>query len=417
MAASEAQRSNAALEERALKLAAEVLGPSARAVDAENRFPHESVAALRSAGLLGYFVPPALGGVGGDLATYGRIASILGEQCLSTAMIWVMHAHQTAVLVDHGGPAAESVLADIASNGRLLASVTSEYGKGGEVLRAEAPLVAEGDRLRLRRPAPMVSYGREASYYLVTMRSDASRPPTDVSLVLVAATDGTIDSRGEWNAMGLRGTQSVPMSFDVVVDRERVIGESFRHAAVMTLIPAAQIGWSAAWLGGARGAFKRLVAFERERRSPKLTSALFLTRLARQRVSLDLVQSLLDQVTDRLDRLREAEAPLAAYEDITHSIAINNLKIAGSALPFEVADELVELAGVSRGYLADDPAGLERVFRDLRAATLMFSNERLLRTNGKLILVEASAAERLWHRSEEEEKQENEAAREEESNG
>jgi hypothetical protein len=39
---------------------------------------------------------------------------------------------------------------------------------------------------------------------------------------------------------------------------------------------------------------------------------------------------------------------------------------------------------------------IERVFRDLRSATLMYHNDRLLGANGKLILVEDSGAEAIW---------------------
>ena len=171
--------------DRAGEIGRTVLPRWAALVDAENRFPIESVAALRDAGLLGYFIPPELGGIGGDIRTYCDIAELLGRECLSTALIWVMHAHQTAVLVDHRTPAHEPYLREIAEYGVLLASVTSEYGKGGDVLRADAPLVREGTQLRVRRRAPVVSYGAQAGFFLITMRSAEDRPATDVTLVLV----------------------------------------------------------------------------------------------------------------------------------------------------------------------------------------------------------------------------------------
>lgn len=383
------------LVDRAREISRTVLSRHAAAVDAKGRFPEEGVAALRAAGLLGLFVPPELGGVGGDVRTYCRIAELLGAECLSTALVWAMHAHQTAVLVDHRTPEHWPPLREIAG-GLLLASVTSEYGKGGDVLRADAPLTTEGSLVRVKRRAPAVSYGAQAGFFLVTMRSAESRPATDVSLVLVRPEDGSVAVTGDWQAMGLRGTVSVPMEFDVCVERHRIVGRSFREVALMTLVPLAQAGWTAAWYGAARGALARFIGHQREVRDPRLGSDLFVSRVAELRLKLDLIESLLLRVTGRLDELRSQNAPLASYEDPSYNILVNNLKIAGSRLAFSVADGLVELSGLSYGYLRAPDSGLERVFRDLRSAALMYSNDRLLQANGRLALVEDQPVQRIW---------------------
>jgi alkylation response protein AidB-like acyl-CoA dehydrogenase len=368
-------------------------------VDAKNRFPQESIDALREAGLFGYFIPTQYGGLGGDLKTAVKIAALLGEKCLSTALIWGMHLHQVAVLADHAADAQADVLTTIAREGTLVASVTSEPEKGGDLLRAWAPIQPEGNRLRVRRAAPIVSYGAEAGYFLITMRSGEDKPDTDVSLVLVTPEDGEITVTGEWNAMGTRGTRSVPMTFDVLVDPSRIIGKSFREVVMQTMIPAVHIGWTAAWYGGARGAFRRFVSQLRTMGATgkrKLDSDLFLSRLARLRVSLDLLEAMLNQTTERVQSLRQNQATLKEYEDITHNIGLDNLKIAGSELAFSIVDGLIELSNFNQGYLKNEPYGLERVFRDLRSASLQYKNDRLLEANGKLILVEDSPMSAIW---------------------
>jgi len=389
--------SPAAIVRVAHRLSREVLALHAAAVDDEGRFPEEGIAALTEAGLLGYFIPDATGGLGGDYSTYSQIATELGKGCLSTALTWVMHTHQVAVLVEHGLPAQQAHLERVAAEGLLVASVTSEHGKGGDVLRAEAPLIQMGGGFRLRRQAPVVSYGAQAAYFLITMRAAEDRPPTDAHLVLVDARDpGKIEVTGDWDALGLRGTCSVPMHFDVTVDAERVVGSSFRRAILTTLAPAAQVGWVAAWLGAAQGAFQRVVHQLRRERSSRLQSDLFLARLAELRVGLDLTQSLLEKVARRMDEERQPGSPPPSGRDSTLYIAVNNLKIAGSRSTFAAVDGLIELMGLAGGYLRHHPSGLERTFRDLRSASLMFSNERLLAANGRLILLEDSPIERIW---------------------
>lgn len=360
-------------------------------VDAQNRFPRESIESLHEAGLLGFFVPCEMGGPGGDFKTFCQIAAILGAGCLSTALIWTMHCQQLLILADHARAEHGDLLATIGRTGALAASVTSEYGKGGELLTAQAPLLPEGERLRLRRAAPVVSYGAEADFYLITMRAGEARPPSDVSLVLVSRDDGEVKVTGDWNAMGMRGTRSIPMAFDVVVARERVLGPSFRAVALQSMVPAGHLGWTAAWFGGAQGALKRFVRQLRARSAQgksRLNSDLLLSRLANLRLSLDLIEAMLYRVADQVDSMRQEGAPLSAYEEVTYNIALNNVKVAGSRLAFSVADGLMELAGLSQGYLKEEALSLERVFRDLRSAPLMFHNDRLLDANGRLLLVE-----------------------------
>ena len=385
--------------EAAQSISQRVLKRWAADVDAKNRFPQENMDALREEGLLGFFVPSKFGGQGGDFETYCHIAAILGAECLSTALIWSIHCQQVTVLADHAAADQADVLAKIAKNGSLVAGVTTEYGKGGDLLTAQTPLLPENGRLRVCRSAPIVSYGAEADFFLITMRSGEDKPPNDVSLVLVTHDDGQIAVADEWDAMGMRATRSVPMKFDTVVDRSQVIRKSFRQIALQTIIPAGHLGWTAAWFGAARSAFMYFVSQLRTtggQGKQKLNSDLFISRLANLRISLDLIEAMLYQVTERLDKLRRAGAPLERYEDITHNIALNNLKVAGSRLAFSVADELVELGGIGRGYVKSDTVPFERVFRDLRSASLMYSNDRLLETNGKLILVENSPISTVW---------------------
>lgn len=392
--------SEEALIEAASDISQRVLGGWAAEIDRQNRFPQESIDALREAGLLGFFVPASHGGYDGTIRAYSRIAALLGAGCLSTALIWAMHCQQVAVLAAHAAQQHPDVLTTIAQRGSLVASVTTEYGKGGDLLSAESPLAQEHGRLRLQRVAPIVSYGQQAAFYLITMRSGAERPANDVSLVLVTPADGEVAVRGEWNAMGMRGTCSVPMEFNVLVDHERVIGRSFREVALQTMVPVGHIGWASAWFGAARGAF---TGFVRQLRSGKqrhkLKSDLFVSRLANLRVSLDLMDAMVYRVVDQYATLRQCAAPPEAYEDIAYNIALNNLKVAVSRLAFSVVEGLIELSGLSQGYLKNDSLGLERVFRDLKSAALMYHNDRLIVANGKLLLIEHTPMGAIWSRS------------------
>lgn len=381
-------------------LSRDVLRQWASDVDSCNRFPSESLDAIASAGLLGYFVPKSLGGQEGSLSRFCELASIMAEQCLSTAMIWVMHCQQVTVLRNHSAEVHSDVLKNVITRNSLIASVTSEYGKGGDLLRVDAPLKDEGDQVRVDRQAPSVSYGKEAEFYLVTMRSSSDAPRDDVRLLVVPSDGngrGEISVVGGWEALGMRGTRTVPMKFDVLLNRDSIIEEKFKRVALQTIIPTAHLGWSAAWIGAARGACRRFVKYSRRisaRSSEKSQLATVLSRLAELRVSIDLCQALLEQVANESDMMWNNRTTHESYESASHNIRLNNLKIAGSNLAYSVVDRLVDLGGMRYGYMKHDD-GLERIFRDLRSASIMFSNQRLLDANGKLLLVERASKGRI----------------------
>ncbi len=364
-------------------------------VDQSNRFPHESVERLRSAGLLALMVPTGLDGGRGSYRLLSQVAAILGDACLSTAIIWAMHSQQVLTLVDHGGPNLAGAVETVARDGCLIASATAERDGGGRLFSVQSPLVRQGDQLRLERSAPTVSYAAAARYFLVTMRAAPDAPLNDVRLVLVDRQDGGIQIEGSWNALGMRGTQTVPVRFDLTLDPSRVVAEPFRSLAIRTFIPAGHVGWAAAWYGAASGALRRFVRWLRTRgsqRAARLDSDLLLSRIADLRARLDPVGALLDRMANRLDEYRDNRVPIERLAEPTHQIELNNLKIVASEVTFGVVDELVQLAGLREGYLANRELGLERVFRDLRSASLMFGNERLRQANGRLMLLEPTPA-------------------------
>src|SRR5438045_2228196 len=78
-------------QKRAAKLAAGVLGEYAADVDANARFPEESVEALGHEGFFGLCISKDLGGAGQGPRVFAAVTEELAQGCCSTAMIYVMH--------------------------------------------------------------------------------------------------------------------------------------------------------------------------------------------------------------------------------------------------------------------------------------------------------------------------------------
>jgi acyl-CoA dehydrogenase len=371
-----------------------VLEREAAAVDDGAVFPEAGLAMLRSSGLMGLMVPRRYGGLGGSAATMSAVTRELAEGCMSTAMVWGMHCQQVAAVVGHASEGLrEDVLPRIAAGDTYIASVTSERGKGGHLLTALAPLEQDGPDLVVRRDAPIVTGGLHADAFLITMRASADAPPSDVALVWADRSQLEIEARANWNPMGARGTHSVALELCGRVQRGNLVGEAgFRDVALRTFVPVGHIAWSSAWLGAATGALRKMLAVFRDprmRRDYDLKSDLFATRLARIRLELGVVHACLRQALDSWQELcHDPHADSADFEHPRFQLAINELKIVASERLFAAVDQLIELSGLRHGYLRSSPVALERTFRDLRSASLMYGNDRLLVANGKLALLD-----------------------------
>jgi acyl-CoA dehydrogenase len=364
-----------------------VLEQHAAATDRSAEFPVKAVDELRAAGLMGLLVPVAHGGSGGDLGDLVAIAGLLGSRCVSTALIWAMHCQQVDCVVRFGGERLRAeLLPRIAAGDVYLASVTTEAGKGGHLLSGNAALVGEGDLLRLDRQAPIVTGGGHAEGFLVTMRESPDADDHRVTLCYAERDQLDLETTGDWDPLGMRGTASAGMRLRGAVPAHQVVGEpgGFRAVAVESMIPAGHLGWSAVWLGAARAVLSEVLGMVRGRGADKV-SDLTADRLARARIDVELVASYLASVRDEVLAHRRGGSSLGGMPTQIH---LNNLKVAASELTFRAVDGLMQVAGLAKGYLRDSPIPVERVFRDLRSAALNYSNDRLTTMTGALALLD-----------------------------
>ncbi|WP_217558997.1 acyl-CoA dehydrogenase family protein [Streptomyces sp. GbtcB6] len=375
-----------------------VLETYAAEVDRDARFPVEGLQALRDSGYLGYLVPVEHGGMGGGLDGLVDTAQQLAGGCLSTAMIWAMHCQQVDALVRHAGPALRArLLPRVAAGEVYLASVTTGSGTGGFLLSAADPLSrvpADGPegapgRLLLDRHAPTVTGGEHADGYLVTMRADDEAAGHVVSLVYADRHDLVVKRVSDWNAMGMRGTDSAGFALLGSVPDDQLVGGpgEFRTVAVDSTIPVGHLAWSACWLGAARRAFSGLLRTIPRSGRHDTSSPLLQEQLGRIRLDLELVSAYLHRVREEVDACRAA----GARTDVPAvQIHLNSLKTAASELTCAAVDRMVQVAGLSLGYRSDAALPLERTFRDLRSAALNYANDRLLTANGTFTLLDRS---------------------------
>jgi len=365
-----------------------VIAANSDEADRTGCLPIDNVRSLRESGLLGLLVPAEHGGVGGEMYEMARVAVDLAGACASTAMVWTMHCQQVDAIVRHADPKLRSaILHRVASGEILLGSVTTDSTTGGHLLSMPQSLRDEEDgTISFERSCPIVTAAHHADAFLVTMREPDGPRSGSLSLVFVERSAADVRVFGQWDATGMRGTESLAVEISASVEPTAVIGGrgGFRGVLVDSFAVSAHIGWSAAWLGAARGAARELIGTLRTS-GDSLSSDLSAARLGRARGDLEVCAALLESV---IGLVTHARATGGSLESAATQIRINVLKVSSASMLFRVVDELVELAGLFRGYTRDGSPALERAFRDLRSASLNYRNDRLLAINGRLALVD-----------------------------
>jgi len=372
--------------ESARRIAEAVAAPAADAVDRDARFPHEAMAALRDARMLGAFVPRELGGRGATIGELAASCELLGRACASTAMIYAMHQIEVVCLVRHGlsSPFFRDYLADLAHHEWLIASATSEIGVGGDLRRSICAVAREGPRIRVTKQAPVISYGEEADDILLTARRGPDAPPADQVLVLSRKAEMRLTRTGDWDTLGMRGTRSFGFTLDISGSADQIVPGPFAEIASQTMLPVSHVLWTSLWLGLATDAVGRARAFVRAeaRRAPGTVPPAAL-RLAETVAELGTMRA---TVHGGLRDFEQHQDNPDALAGLGFAIRMNNLKTSASRLAPEIVARALGVCGVS-GYRCDSPYAVGRHLRDAYGAALMISNDRVLSANAAMLLV------------------------------
>ena len=374
--------------EQVKRIAVEVAAVHADTVDRDARFPIEAVTALREVGALSAYIPVERNGGGVSLRAIAQACFELGRRCSATAMVFAMHQIQIATIVRHlDGVWFEEYLRRVAAEQRLVASVTSEVGTGGDMGRSIAPVTpTEDGRLSFVKQAPTVSYGEHADDLFTTVRRSVSAEQQDQVLVLHHSEQTELELKGTWDTIGMRGTCSPGFEVRARFDPEQILRAPFSTVMNESHVPISHILWSHGWLGIATEAFERGRAFVRAaaRRSPgtPVPAAHSLSRVMSELFMLraEVRSGLEDFIGEGEEIDRERLGTMASI------LRFNNLKLAASEQAPRICSAVLEVIGIM-AYKNDSPYGVGRQLRDALSARLMVANERIHAVDAGLLLI------------------------------
>jgi isovaleryl-CoA dehydrogenase len=343
------------------KLADEAIAPEAGDVDKEARFPRSSLDALGKAGFLGLTVPEDLGGMGQSLRTAAAAIDEVAQRCGSTAMIYMMHLCGVNCYLAAPDKFAAELRA--AAKGEHLSTLAfSEKGSRSQFWAPVSKAAESGEAYSLSAQKSWVTSAGEADGIVA---SSGSSDGSGASVWLVRKDDPGLSISGGWESLGMRGNQSNPMTLEnVALDAGRLIGEDGKGADIMLgrALPMFLVCQAAIAVGFGEAAFiaaqKHITGTGFQHTGTKLSDLPNQrARLAKMRIETDAARAHLSAALDKAES-GAADATL--------------LLLAAKACATEAAVRATDIAMRACGGAAfSKHLGLERVFRDARAAIVM----------------------------------------------
>lgn len=373
---------------KARRIACEIATVQATDVDRQARFPVETVAALRDAGILSAAVPRAQGGAGCSLLELGQLCATLSQACGSSGMVLAMHFIQVGCVARHAQGSAffRGYLRDLVKHQYLLASMTSEVGTYGDT-RSSICAVESGDgRFVLNKDATTGSYCAHADAILVTGRRDKDASASDQVLVLVRREDCKLTQTTTWDTLGMRGTCSPGFRLESSGADQQIVPGSYADSSAQTMVPYSHILWAALWWGIAADAVGKAATFVRgQARQNPGTVPPTATRLAEVSMPLQNMKQSWQSAAQAFD----AVGPRADQDELLSmawALRLNNLKISCSEAAPQIVHRALQIVGIL-GYKNDSPFSLGRQYRDCLSASLMIANDRIAAKSASMLLV------------------------------
>lgn len=346
---------------------AEVIEPQALEVDRQGLFPRAALDALGRVGLLGLISSKDVGGRGEGLRAASSVVEQVGMACGSSGMVLCMHYCGTAVIEQYGPRATREA---IAAGRHVTTLALSEAGSRSHFWAPVGTATAELETVRLDADKSWATSAGQADSYVWSSRPLAGSSLS--TLWLVPGNAPGLVYPTPFDGMGLRGNSSSAIqAHGVRIPHSAMLGADGGGFDIMmgTVLPHFLVLSASCYLGLMEAATRKATWHVTKTRLMHMGQVLadlatIRAYLARMRMKTDMVRGLLRDTLDALESKRE-DAQLRVLE----------IKAAAG----ELAPEVTELAmRVCGGAAFRKELGIERHFRDARAATVMSPTTDLL---------------------------------------
>ena len=332
--------------------------PLAADIDAEHRFPEETVEKMAKYGLLGVPFPTEYGGAGGDHISYAITVEELSKKCASTGVICSAHTSLCCWPIFNWGTEEQrqKYLPDLLSGKKLGAFGLTEPNAGTDASGQQTRAEDCGDYWLLNGAKVFITNGGYADVFVVMAMTDKSKGNHGISSFIVEKGDEGFSIGKTEDKMGICASSTTELIFqNCKIPKDRILGEigdGFKVA--MSTLDGGRIGIASQALGIAQGALDVTVDYMKSRKQFGK--------------SLNKFQALAFEVAEMKTRIEAARLLVysAAFKKDQHmpySVDAAMAKYYAAETAMYVTTKAVQLHG-GYGYTTDYP--VERMMRDAK---------------------------------------------------
>jgi len=324
-------------------------------------FPKLALDAMRSAGMLGLVSAKEVGGGGAGLAEASIVVERLARECASTAMVVCMHYCAVAVIEKHGSL---DVRKAVAAGTHLSTLAFSEFGSRSHFWAPVGAAKKDGNDVLLNARKSFITSGHHADSFVWTSKPLAGTEASTLWLV-PRTTKGLRLTEAAFDGLGLRGNDSVPATAeDARIPASAMLGDDGAGFGIMmgVVLPWFNVLCASVSAGLMEAATTRTAAHAGGATFQHVGQTLaelptIRAYIARMRIGTDQVKALIGDTLAAMGANR-ADTMLRVLES----------KAAAGEAATQVTDLAMRVCG---GAAFRKDVGIERIFRDARAALVM----------------------------------------------
>lgn len=352
------------IRDMARDFAEKEIAPIAAEIDAEGRFPTETIKKMGELGFMGVEIPEEYGGTGMDTLSYVLTMIEISKACASHGVIMSVNNS----LVCHGiysfgtEEQKQAFLVPLASGEKLGAYSLTEPQAGSDPshIRSTASYDPATDEYIINGLKAWVTSGPNADYVIVFAMTDKDQGHRGISAFIADSrlpgfSPGKVEPK-----LGIRASHTSELLFEdyrlPAWHRLGEEGQGFKIA--LTILDAGRVGIAAQAVGIAEAAFEAARDYAKER-----------VQFGRPIAELQAIQWMLADMKTRLEgaRLLTYQAALAKDETKTsggrYTLPAAMAKLYASETAMWVTTKAVQIFG-GNGYSKEYP--VERYFRDAK---------------------------------------------------
>jgi len=352
--------------------------------DCHSRLPKANFDALVNHKLHTLPLEPRFGGRDYSFLSISSLLTNIATACPSTALCLAMHYYTLAGLRDISiFPLKESVFKDVCEEGQFVASFNQPnvvMVQRNQNYRDSSTITIEKVRegYLVNGVKPTVSGAKYFKYFPVYGYQNDVGGRFGLTALLLTKDDTGVEVQDSWNLAAMRSTGGDSIRFhNVFVPENRLIGrEGFGIEDTPSMVFWSRLAISSVYLGIAKTAVEYTVdVLKRKKDFISKRSAAFMPgnqfRYADMRIKLETAISQLQM----FGRQAEHEAQTGSYsEDLHQKAAITKYVVS------KAANEIVWMAMEMEGSASmQEGSKLEKLYRDVRAATFHQPSEDLLK--------------------------------------